>query len=181
MTRRSGAQSLLERHRTPRGVLSSTAASVGSPGQPQRAQLLDHSDSGKNSAALSASPRQASEMISRRLSDSQTALLDMLEECAPARLVLLGPLADAQRVTFSGDRRERRGLSGDSRQPADRRRASLFYLDGIVLKRTSPAQLPVGRPSPYMYVAAALPALQIHRARYLVGNIQIHTAHATQL
>jgi hypothetical protein len=53
--------------------------------------------SGKNSAALSESPKQASEIISRTL----PAFLEMLEEAAPACLVLLGAFADAENLPIT--------------------------------------------------------------------------------
>ena len=69
--------------------------------------------SGKNSAALSASPRQASEMISR--TPFEAALLEVLEERAPARLVLLGALADAENLPITlavhADRHQQRHVA----------------------------------------------------------------------
>ena len=64
----------------------------------------------KNSAALSASPMQASEVISR-----QSTFLEMLEERAPTRLILLRPLADAENVLVTvlvhADRNQQRDVA----------------------------------------------------------------------
>src|SRR5215510_9800552 len=54
--------------------------------------------SGKNSAALSARPMQASEVMPDTL---QPAFLEMLEERAPATLVLLRPLANAENLPIA--------------------------------------------------------------------------------
>src|SRR5262249_38111800 len=54
--------------------------------------------SGKNSAALSARPMQASEVMPDTL---QPAFLAMLEDRAPATLVLLRPLANAENLPIA--------------------------------------------------------------------------------
>jgi hypothetical protein len=54
--------------------------------------------SGKNSAALSASPMQASEVISRTPVNPR---FEMLEERAPTRLILLRPLANAENLPIT--------------------------------------------------------------------------------
>jgi hypothetical protein len=55
--------------------------------------------SGKNSAVLSASPMQASEVISRTA--FKPTLLEVPEESAPTRFVLLRPLADAENLAIA--------------------------------------------------------------------------------
>jgi len=74
------------------GIGKPSAISLNSRGNEQAA-------SRKNSAALSASPMQASEVISRTPFNPRS--LRLLEERAPARLILLRPLANAENLPIT--------------------------------------------------------------------------------